>query len=46
MNLTTPVDELVFNHDSQILAMSSRLKKDAVKMVSLLLAAVLACVRV
>jgi len=33
MHLTTPVDELLFNHDSQILAMASRRTKDALKMV-------------
>lgn len=32
-NLTTPVDDVLFNHDSQLLAMSSRLKKDALKLV-------------
>lgn len=34
-NLTTPVDDVLFNHDSQLLAMSSRLKKDALKLVCL-----------
>jgi len=35
MNLTTAVDNLQFNHDSQILAISSRFKKEALKMVHL-----------
>jgi hypothetical protein len=32
-NLTTRVDALEFNHDGQILALASRMKKDALKMV-------------
>lgn len=35
MNLTTQVDNLRFNHDSQMLAISSRFKKEALKMVHL-----------
>lgn len=35
MNLTTQVDNLKFNHDSQMLAISSRFKKEALKMVHL-----------
>ena len=31
-NLTTPVTALDFNHDSQILAMASKHKKDALKL--------------
>lgn len=33
MHLTTPVDELAFNHDSQLLAMASRRGKDSLKLV-------------
>lgn len=33
MNLTTQIDSLVFNADSQILACSSRFKKDSLKLV-------------
>lgn len=33
MNLVTTVDNLKFNHDSQILAMSSRMKKNALRLV-------------
>ncbi|EFJ30977.1 hypothetical protein SELMODRAFT_169308 [Selaginella moellendorffii] len=33
MNLTTAADTLKFNHDGQILAMCSRMKKDAVRLV-------------
>ena len=33
MHLTTPVDELAFNHDSQLLAMASRRTKDSLKLV-------------
>eukprot|EP00047_Mylnosiga_fluctuans_P004284 m.233670 g.233670 ORF g.233670 m.233670 type:complete len:477 (-) comp12548_c0_seq1:99-1529(-) len=32
MNLTTSVDTLEFNHDSQLLAMGSRFKKDCLRM--------------
>lgn len=32
-NLTTRIDMLEFNHDTQMLAMGSRMKKDALKMV-------------
>jgi U3 small nucleolar RNA-associated protein 18 len=35
MNLTTAVDTLVFSQDSQLLAMSSRMKKDAMRLVHL-----------
>ena len=35
MHLITPVDDLCFNSDSQILSMSSRRKKDSLKMVHL-----------
>jgi len=33
MNLTTAVDNVVFNPDSQVLAMSSRFGRDALKLV-------------
>lgn len=33
MNLTTTVDSLAFNHDCQILAMASRMKKDSLRLV-------------
>jgi U3 small nucleolar RNA-associated protein 18 len=33
MHLTTPVDYLRFNHDSSLLLMASRRKKDALKLV-------------
>jgi U3 small nucleolar RNA-associated protein 18 len=35
MNLTTTVDSLAFNHDSQLLAMGSRMKKDSLRLVHL-----------
>jgi U3 small nucleolar RNA-associated protein 18 len=35
MNLTTTIDSLAFSHDSQILAMGSRMKKDAMRLVHL-----------
>ncbi|KAH7281401.1 hypothetical protein KP509_36G046000 [Ceratopteris richardii] len=35
LNLVTSVDSLKFNHDSQILAMTSKMKKNAVKLVHL-----------
>ena len=31
LNLTTAVDSLAFNHDSQMLVMASRLKRDALR---------------
>ena len=33
MNLTTSIDTLTFNSDGQMLAISSRLKRDALKLV-------------
>lgn len=33
MNITTPIDKLAFNHDGQILAMSSKEVKDAFRLV-------------
>jgi U3 small nucleolar RNA-associated protein 18 len=35
MNLTTAVDSLAFNADSQLLAMASRMKKDSLRLVHL-----------
>jgi U3 small nucleolar RNA-associated protein 18 len=35
MNLTTTIDSLAFNADTQILAMASRLKRDALRLVHL-----------
>lgn len=35
MNLTTTIDSLAFSHDSQVLAMGSRMKKDAMRLVHL-----------
>jgi len=34
LNLTTPIDEVSFNHDGQLLAMISRRKKDSMKLVN------------
>lgn len=33
MNLTTPADQILFNHDTQLLAIASSKKKDSLKMV-------------
>lgn len=35
MNLTTTIDTLSFNHDSQLLLMGSRMKKEALRLVHL-----------
>lgn len=35
MNLTTTIDSLAFNTDSQILAMASRMKRDSLRLVHL-----------
>eukprot|EP00879_Flechtneria_rotunda_P019216 GHRR01020177.1.p1 GENE.GHRR01020177.1~~GHRR01020177.1.p1 ORF type:complete len:484 (+),score=161.27 GHRR01020177.1:607-2058(+) len=35
MNLTTTIDTLAFNHDSQLLLLGSRLKKDSLRLVHL-----------
>jgi len=35
MNLTTTVDSLTFNHDSQLLMVASRMKRDALRLVHL-----------
>lgn len=49
-NLTTRIDMLEFNHDTQMLAMGSRMKKDALKMVCgvprILLLASLYCIHI
>lgn len=37
MNLTTSVSTLAFNHDAQIMAIGSDKKKDAFRMVSIVL---------
>lgn len=33
MSLTTPIDSLTFNHDGNLLAMASKIKKDALRLV-------------
>jgi U3 small nucleolar RNA-associated protein 18 len=34
-NMTTSIEHIVFNHDAQCMAISSRMKKDALKLVHL-----------